>query len=98
MAALRLGVVAGMFMAVHIVSTTHWRAQLVLLTSYLATAVFAAVRVFWVRTHTNIALRVQFGLPIVDVAVMFTYEQLAPPTRSLCASAGDDAVAANGCL
>ncbi len=30
------------------------------------------------RRHSRIALRVQFGLPIVDVTVMFTFEQLAP--------------------
>lgn len=75
---LRLGVVAGMFTAIHVGVTTHWRAQLLLLIAYLAIAVLAAVRVFRVGKQSE-TLPAQFGLVIVDVVVMFTFEQLAPP-------------------
>lgn len=77
--ALRLSVVAGMFAAVQVGVTTHWRAQLVLLTAYLAIALLAAVMAFCVHNQSTNMLRAQFGLVILDVAVMFAYEQLSPP-------------------
>ncbi len=76
---LRLGVVACMFAAIHVGVTIHWLAELVLLTAYLVIAVLAAVRVFWLAKRSTTALPAQFGLAIVDVAVMFAYEQLSPP-------------------
>jgi two-component system, NarL family, sensor kinase len=76
---LRLGVVAGMFAAVQLGVTIHWRAQLVLLSAYLAIALLAMVMAFCVLKQSTNVLRAQFGLVIVDVAVMFAYEQLSPP-------------------
>lgn len=76
---LRLGVVAGMFAAVQVGVTIHWRAQFVLLTVYLAIALLAMVMAFFIHTQSTDVLRAQFGLVIVDAAVMFAYEQLSPP-------------------
>jgi two-component system, NarL family, sensor kinase len=75
----RLSVVVGMFAAVQVGVTTHWRAQLTLLTGYLAIAVLAAIIAFRVRGQSTTMLRAQFGLVVVDIAAIFTYEQLSPP-------------------
>jgi two-component system, NarL family, sensor kinase len=77
--ALRLSVVAGMFAAIHVGVTTHWCAQLVLLSTYLAIALLAVAMAFCVRQQSTNVLRAQFGLVIVDVAVMFAFEQFSPP-------------------
>ncbi|WP_445166064.1 sensor histidine kinase [Mycolicibacterium sp. Dal123E01] len=76
--ALRLCVVALMFVAVEVGVSPRWREQCLLLVGYLMVAVAAIIAACRVRVSRQ-ALRVQFGLAIVDIGVVFAYKQLAPP-------------------
>src|SRR5262249_20877253 len=76
---LRLGVVAMLFMAIEVGVTPHWRDQCVLLAGYLVVALAAATVAYRVPIHSQGAVRIQFGLAIVDVGVVFAYKQLSPP-------------------
>lgn len=79
LAALRLSVVAGIFMAVLVGVSPRWQLQLALLAAYLLVALCSGAMAFWIPEPSRAQLRVQFGLVIVDVAVVFSYKQLSPP-------------------
>lgn len=68
-----------LFMAIEVGVTPHWRKQCVLLVCYLVIAVAAVTVAYRLPMHSKRALRIQFGLAILDVGVVFVYKQLSPP-------------------
>lgn len=76
--ALRIGLVAIMFMAIHAGLTYHWLEQVVLLSVYAAVAAFALVVAFFPVGRSGLAQRLQLIFAVVDVTVVFAYKLLSP--------------------